>query len=212
MSDSTLIYFIRHGETASNVEGRFRGRADIPLSENGVRQSIALGESMRNIPLTAIYSSPLARSIQTAEKLACGRNLDVMPHPKFQNIDLGEWTDKPRSEIIEKYPAMWKRWITEPEDMSLPGGESVMDVQRRCGEGIRNIVQVHRGESIAVVSHRAVLKPLLADIIGIVKPFFWKLHLDTAGWTLVEYNPEIGFKLIHFNIVDHINELTVEAV
>ncbi|MGC9314383.1 MAG: histidine phosphatase family protein [bacterium] len=212
MSDSTLIYLIRHGETASNVEGRFRGRADIPLSENGVRQSIALGESMRNIALTAIYSSPLARSIQTAEKLAFGRNIDVMPHPKFQNIDLGEWTDRPRSEIMGKYPAMWKRWITEPEDMALPGGESVMDVQHRCGEGIRNLVQVHQGESIAVVSHRAVLKPLLADIIGIVKPFFWKLHLDTAGWTLVEYNPEIGFKLIHFNIVDHINELTVEAV
>ncbi|HDR90661.1 MAG TPA: histidine phosphatase family protein, partial [candidate division Zixibacteria bacterium] len=50
MSDSTLIYLIRHGETASNVEGRFRGRADIPLSENGIRQSLALGESLRNIP------------------------------------------------------------------------------------------------------------------------------------------------------------------
>lgn len=212
MSDTTLIYLIRHGETASNVEGKFRGRADIPLSENGIRQSRTLAKELRDVPFVAIYSSPLKRSIQTAEELSRGRKLDIVRHDKFQNIDLGEWTDRPRAEIEKEYPELWRRWITEPEEMTLPGGESVIDVQNRCREGIIETIEAHRGEKFAIVSHRAVLKPLIAAILEIKKPFFWKIHLDTAGYTVVKYNERNGFMLMHLNIVHHIENLSVEKV
>jgi broad specificity phosphatase PhoE len=211
MSGVATIYLIRHGETASNVEGRFRGRADIPLSENGFRQAEALGLAFRDIELSAIYSSPLIRAMQTAEAVAKGRKTPIIEHESFLNIDLGDWTGKPRAEIEAKYPELWQKWRTVPEDMVIPGGEGVMDVMRRSLDGLNALAAKHMGEKIAVVSHRAVLKPLIAGALGILKPFFWKLHLDTAGWSMLR-SSQGSFTLVHMNIINHIENVTVEVV
>lgn len=212
MSDSTLIYLIRHGETVSNVEGRFRGRANIPLSENGLRQSSDLAEELRDIPLDVIYSSPLTRSLQTADFIARTQGLEVIPNEKFHNIDLGEWTDRPKAEIQKTYPRLWQRWITEPEDMVLPGGESIIDVMHRSYKGLIEVIEAHKGKTVAIVSHRAVLKPLISAIIGICKPFFWKIHLDTAGYSVIKHSEPDGFIMIHLNLVHHILDLKTEKV
>jgi len=212
MTRIARIYLIRHGETASNVGGRFRGRANIPLSENGLIQAKSLANELRDVELSAIYSGPLSRAMETAKILAHGRNTEVIRRAEFQNIDLGKWTDRPKNEIAEEYPQMWQQWITEPENLVLPGGECVIDVRDRAFTGIMRLVGDHPDGSFAIVSHRAVLKPLIAAALGIEKPFFWKIHLDTAGYSLLEYNETRGFTLVHLNLTHYLDDYVVEKI
>lgn len=200
----TRIYLVRHGETASNVTQRFRGRADIPLNERGRKQIRLLADALNCVPFSAVYSSPLSRSMETAEAIALTRCLEVQPHPAFQNIDLGEWTDRPKSEIQEEYPELWKEWNDSPEGIQLPGGEKVSGVRERSFRGLERLCENHRGETFAIVSHRAVLKPLCAAILGMDAPYFWRLHLDTAGYSVFERGDK-GYILRHFNQTSHLN-------
>ncbi len=209
---STQIYLIRHGETASNAEGRFRGRADIRLNENGRKQSADLSRALRNHHFDAIYSSPLSRATETAGAIAADRDMKVVANPGFNNIDLGGWTDRPKADIQREYPVLWRQWITVPERMTIPGGEGILAVQERAYNALRELIERNAGGNFAIVSHRAVLKPLVAAMLGIPVPFFWKIHLDTAGFTIFEHDDSRGFTLFHFNVTHHLGKFVHEKV
>ncbi|HHS50535.1 MAG TPA: histidine phosphatase family protein, partial [candidate division Zixibacteria bacterium] len=186
-NSSTKIFLVRHGETASNVENRFRGRADIPLSENGFAQVHELADELRNVPFAAIYSSPLSRALQTAEAIAMKRSLGVVSHHGFNNLDIGDWTDRPKAEIQREYPELWERWTSAPERMQIPGGETIEAVRARAFNALQSLVEAHKGEAFAVVTHRAVLKPLMSAMLGIPEPFFWKFRITTASYSVFEH-------------------------
>jgi probable phosphoglycerate mutase len=212
MSESpTTIYLIRHGETAFNVDSRFRGRVDIPLSKDGFAQAQELAHALCYAPFAALYSSPLSRAIQTAEAISLSQCLDIVPHPKFNNIDLGDWTDRPKSEIESEYPELWREWISSPERMSIPNAETIESVRSRSTGALDRLVSLHRGQCFGIVSHRAVLKPLIASLLFMPEPYFWKLHLNTASFTVFEHTKETGYKLLHFNLTDHLSSYVEEV-
>ena len=208
----TRIYLVRHGETASNVEGLFRGRSDIPLNDNGLEQARDLADVFRKYPFDAVYSSPLSRAMETAKAIVANRPIAVVSIPDFNNIDLGEWTGRPKSEIEKEYPELWEQWITVPEELVIPGGEKIMSVRKRSFEALQKLTQKHMGGCFAVVSHRAVLKPLIAAILNMALPFFWRLHLDTASFTIFEHTEKRGYVLTCFNSTHHLKKYVIEKV
>ncbi|MCD6362520.1 MAG: histidine phosphatase family protein [Synergistetes bacterium] len=208
----TKIIFIRHGECEGNRVGLFRGRRDFPLNENGVKQAEALREELRKFGLSAVYSSPLSRALRTAQIIAEPHGLSPIVDESFTNISLGSWEGRPKADIEREYPKEWKTWITVPEDLSLPGAERVDDVKERAYKGLLRILPQHEGEIIAIVSHRAVLKPLFAAMFEVKKPYFWKFHFDTASYSIVEYRGERGFTLILLNETKHLTDFVVEEV
>ncbi len=203
------IYLIRHGETKGNREGYFRGRADFPLNENGRRQAEALAEALKNAGIKRIYTGPLSRAKETAEILSKKISAPVIVEEGFNNINLGPWEGKLKEEIREKYPQEFKLWITEPEKLRLPGAESVLDVRERAVKTLKRILGEVK-EDFAVVSHRAVLKPLIAGILDIGEPFFWKIHVDTASYSILKFNEERGFTLYLLNQTSHLENFVVE--
>ncbi|MCK5833925.1 histidine phosphatase family protein [bacterium] len=207
----TTVYLVRHGETVSNVEGRFRGRVEIPLNSDGIHQAHELADSLCNIPFSAIYSSPLPRAMQTAEPIALSRCTDIIPHPKFNNIDLGDWTNRLKSDIMAEYSELWETWITTPEHMQIPNAETIEQVRMRSFDAIKRLVDTHSGERFAVVTHRAVLKPLIAALLNIPEPYFWKLHLDTASYSIFRYSRIRGWTLINFNLTHHLSNCSEEV-
>ncbi len=209
MNRTTLI-FVRHGETAANRENIFRGRMDFPLNENGIEQAKCLADELLRFHIDTIYSSPLSRAAATAKPIAKAQKLDVVIEDGITNISLGEWEGVPHTEIAKKFPQEYHLWRTEPEKLNIPNGESLSDVQRRSVETIDRIVKKHRNSTVAIVSHRAVLKPLLAGLIGIGAPYFWKIHIDNAAYSIVHYTDLQGFMLYQSNFNRHLQNFVFE--
>jgi len=197
------IYLIRHGESVGNREDRFRGRHDFPLNENGIRQARALYQELSSVPFDAIYSSPLKRALTTAEILANKRPI-LSIDDGFTNISLGDWENRKKNEIRESFPELWELWTTEPEKLNFPGMETLVQVQKRSYKALQELLKKHPKGRIAVVSHRAVLKPLIAAVLNISEPYFWKVQIDTAAYSILESRPERGFTLTCLNFNKHL--------
>jgi probable phosphoglycerate mutase len=208
----TTIVIIRHGECAGNREGLFRGRCDFPLNETGIRQAEALAHELRDTGITRIFSSPLLRATETAGKIAETCGIEWETRSGFNNIALGQWEGRPKKEVEEDFPEEWRLWIEHPDRLHIPGGESLSDVQRRAFSNLEHLVHTFTGETFAVVSHRAVIKPLLAACLGMTEPSFWKLHVDTASYSLLVHEEKRGYCLTLLNQVRHLSEMTSEWV
>jgi broad specificity phosphatase PhoE len=203
------IYLIRHGECRGNREDLFRGRHDFPLNENGIKQAECLRDRLKKHNFQTIYTSPLKRSKQTAEILS-DNNIRIIEENDFTNISLGEWENTPKKIVRDKYPDSWQLWQTEPERLIFPGMETLAQVQDRSFKTLKKIIQNYSEGKIAVVTHRAVLKPLIAAILSIQQPYFWKIHVDTAAYSIVEYQPPRGFTLTLLNEHDHLQDFVRE--
>ncbi len=206
----TIIIIVRHGECKGNREGLFRGRSDFPLNEVGLYQARELAKEVTSLQPTKIFTSPLTRAMQTAEAIRRECNIEVEEREALNNIELGPWEGKSKEYIAQKYPDQWQVWLNEPEKLMVPGIESLDRVQQRAKRDLDNIVKQFSGETIIIVSHRAVLKPLVAACLGISKPYFWRIHLDTASYSILHFEKKHGFILVQLNQNKHLNEFISE--
>ena len=200
----TTIYLIRHGECKGNREGLFRGRYDFPLNEAGREQAKWLAEELKDVKFDAIFSSPLKRAWETAETLCKDRGIAPIAEQGFNNICLGSWEGKPKTQIAERFPKEFRLWRTEPEKLKMEGAETLEKGKARAVKALARITKERMGEGFAVVTHRAVIKPLIAGILGIPAPYFWKLHTETASYSIIEHTLERGYALTLFNQTRHL--------
>jgi len=210
--NGTLIILVRHGECEGNIKGMFRGRADFPLNERGLIQAQDLARELKNFPVKYIYSSPLYRARQTAEAIGQQCGVKVKIEESFNNIELGSWEGRFMKEIAEQYPEEWELWVYNPEKLRVKDMETLYDVQKRAKTCLDNLVSKHGGETLVVVSHRAVLKPLIAACLNVASPYFWKIHLDTASYSLLSHKKEREYCLIQLNQNKHLKEYVTEWV
>jgi len=209
--DKTVLVLIRHGETEMNVGNVFRGRLDIGLTDNGRAQANQLAEALRPFPLAAVYSSPLRRALATARTVAAVHDLAVKPDEDFHNICLGEWEGVPKETVRDRFPELWRQWVASPETVTIPGAETLAQMRVRIRRGLDRLLARHGGQTVAVVTHRSVLKVALAVILGLEKDFFWKFYLDNCSYSLVEHQAEPGYTIIRLNESGHLENPTVET-
>ncbi len=202
------LYLLRHGESEGNKAGKFRGRMDYPLTENGKIQAEAAGQYLKDIDFEAVYSSPMKRAMQTAEAVCSAAGIDYSISEYFNNIELGEWEGKEKALIRKTYPLEWQKWINDPESLSVNGMESIEDIKNRVREGIELIRESHSG-NVLIVSHRAVIKPLIAELLGIERPSFWRVHVFAAAVSVMEWREPTGWIMRHLNI-NHYIEHSIE--
>lgn len=183
----TSVYLIRHGQTAWNKEEIFRGRTNVPLDETGLKQADLAGEYFKRMEIHAIYSSPLARAWQTAEKIAEPRSMKVQPLEGVIDMSFGSWEGHPHQEIREMDPQTYRQWRDEPHLARLPGGETLDGVRLRAMAALEAVVQSNPNNTVIVVSHRVVNKVLICGILGIDNSHFWQIGQDTTAINLIQY-------------------------
>ncbi|MCU0236526.1 MAG: histidine phosphatase family protein [Acidobacteria bacterium] len=201
------IYLIRHGETQANREGVFRGRGEVPLSPQGLKQAEELRAHFADLKVQRVFSSPLRRAAATAAACFPGRAIELQE--LVNNLDLGGWSGRKKKEIAAEEPELWRRWLEEPERMSFPGGESLAAVKARA-RAFNRLLAAAGEERIAVVSHRSVIKCLLAEALGLGSRWFWKFHLDNASVTMLLHDPLRGFVLAKLNDTTHLSAYVFE--
>ncbi len=210
--ERTTILLARHGECRGNIEGLFRGRVDFPLNERGLRQAAELGTALRPFRPEAVVTSPLLRAKSTARAIAGACSIRVEEDEGFNNISLGIWEGQPKTEIAERYPGQWKIWLENPERLAVEGAESLDDVLRRSMAALDRGVAKYRGKTFAAVTHRTVIKPLLAGCLGIASPYFWKVHMDTGSYSILVHDDLHGYSLFSLNRTDHLSGFITEWV
>lgn len=205
----TTIYLIRHGECAGNKEKRIRGHMDFPLNETGITQANALAEALKDKGIEHIYSSPLVRAMKTSEILAGAVGCGYEASAGFNNICIGVWENRIKAELAREVPEMWHTWLTNPEELQIEGGESLDDVMERSLAELNRIIAERKGGTIAIVSHRGVLKPMAAGALGIARPRYWRLHFDTAAYSILTHDDMHGFCLMGLNYTEHLKGIPV---
>jgi len=210
--NGTLVILIRHGECEGNIKGIFRGRTDFPLNERGLIQAQDLARELKNFLIRHIYTSPLSRARQTAEVISHQCGIETKIEEGFNNIELGSWEGRYKKEIEEQYPKEWKLWVDNPEKLQVENMETLYEVQKRAKACLDNLVSQNNGETLAVVSHRAVLKPLIAACLNIASPYFWRIHLDTASYSLLSHKEGKGYCLVQLNQTKHLKEYVTEWI
>jgi len=181
------VYLVRHGQTAWNVGEIFRGRADIPLDETGKQEVHLAGEALKDETLHAIYSSPLSRSIETAENIAKFHDIPVTPFDAIIDISYGEWEGLENQEVKEKYPELHSLWHREPHKIKFPGGESLEEVRIRTMTGLEGLLLQHKDENFVLVAHRVPNKVICCALLGLDNSHFWRIQQDTASTNLFIY-------------------------
>ena len=194
-----LLLLIRHGENDFVKTGKLPGQsAGIHLNERGQKQAQALGEALKEVPIKAIYSSPLERAMETAEPIATSHQLEIIQEQHLMDADVGKWQGK--SLKVLRLTNAWKIVQNAPSRFQFPGGESFIDLQTRVANALENIIRKHNKPKhiIALVFHGDPIKLAISHFLGLPLDHFQRLSCDTGSITVL-YVSEMGANLIKLN-------------
>jgi broad specificity phosphatase PhoE len=185
---STQFLLIRHGNT--DAVGRYHaGRAaGLHLNDDGRQQVARLVRDLHGVELAAIVSSPLERTRQTADPIAADHGLEVQIDPAFIEIETGEWTGRTFAELAPTDE--WRRYNTARAITCPPGGELLVDVQRRAVDALLKWQARHASGKIAIVSHGDVIRSSLQYFLGMPIDYVLRFEISPASISIVEIGDE----------------------
>ncbi|MFI6534267.1 histidine phosphatase family protein [Nonomuraea sp. NPDC050547] len=202
---ATSLLLLRHGETPLSVERRFSGLGDAELTANGLAQAAAAAERLSREPyrLDVIVSSPLKRARQTAEAVAARAGLGVELDEDLRETDFGAWEGHTFTEIQRRWPEELAAWLAEPS-VAPPDGESFAEAARRVQRVRDRLVEQHLGKTVLVVSHVTPIKMLLRFALMAPPAALYRMHLDLACLSLVDYYADGNAVVKAFNDTAHL--------
>lgn len=191
-----MLVLVRHGRTATNVERRLVGRADVALDDVGRAQARAAGRALGAV--AELRASPLSRARETAELLGCG--LEIAIDDAFIELDYGELSGR---RVTDVDPDQWRALRSDPS-ARIPGGESLQDLHDRVEPALealfaRNGAGARRDDGdVVVVSHVGPVKAAVAWAIGADPTLATRLRLDNGSITRIEWGG-LGPILVSYN-------------
>jgi broad specificity phosphatase PhoE/ribonuclease HI len=206
VDSATRLLLVRHGETPMTEQGRYSGRGDVPLSEQGEQQAMAAGARVAGIAGTvaAVVSSPLLRCRRTAELIAAelgGPPVTVLP--ELIECDFGEWEGRTFGEVRAQWPNELTAWL-ESTSVAPPGGESCEAVAKRVRAGLATLRTAYPSSVVVVVSHVSPIKLILRDALAASDAFLHRLYLDPAGISTMDMWPDGGIAVRSVNETAHL--------
>ncbi len=182
----TRLFLLRHGETQANLEQRYQGQGESHLSELGIEESEALSDFLAKEDFSAIYSSTLSRSYETAKIIAKPHGLDVTKISGLIERDYGIWEDMKFDEIRRKYPALYGGWLIDPGKTLIPDAESLEEMQKRGVTTIESLIEKHSGKTFCVVGHGGLNRGVLFHYMHIDLNNFWRIRQDNTCINIIE--------------------------
>jgi probable phosphoglycerate mutase len=177
---TTHLLLIRHGENDWVGTDRLAGRTpNVHLNERGREQSLRLAQDVADLPVQAIYSSPLERCMETAQPVADALSLAVEVEEGVMEADFGDWQGESLKELA-KLPE-WKLVQYHPTGFRFPNGEHLRHMQARAVDALEALVVKHPDQLIAVFSHSDVIRVCMAHYLGVPLDLFQRIMIGTAS-------------------------------
>ena len=200
----TRLFLVRHGATSATQEDRFSGSSGAELSEEGRWQAARLGERLSHQNITAAYSSPLSRALDTARIIAEQCGLEPATRDGLREMGHGHWEGMKRRDVEEQFALEYAAWEADPFTFAPEGGESGLGVLARALPVIREIVTTHPGGRVLVVSHKATLRLVLSSLLAF-DPRGYRDRLDQspACLNVLDFRDPVRVRLMLFNDTSH---------
>ena len=186
---SLTLYFLRHGETVYSKTGAYCGEVDAELTPDGVRMAEAFADAYRSVAWTAVYVSPMKRTIAMAKPLCDALGLQMQLRPGLEEIHYGKWEDKTVDFVKQHYWDDYIRWLTETAWNPPTGGETSVEIASRALLVIAEIQQKHPSGNVLVVSHKATIRIVLCDLLGIdLGRYRDRIDMPAGSVTVVKFD------------------------
>ncbi|WP_433794043.1 bifunctional RNase H/acid phosphatase [Actinoplanes sp. CA-252034] len=206
LTDATRIILVRHGETPLTSQGRYSGRGDVPLTDEGEAQAMAAAGRVAGISrdIAAVLSSPLSRCTRTAQLIADeAGGLPVTIMDDLIECDFGQWEAKTFAEVQERWPEEMSAWLASTS-VAPPGGESFQAVAKRVRGALATVLSAYPGKVVVLVSHVSPIKLILRDALAAGDAFLHRLFLDAAGVSTMDVWPDGNIAVRSVNETAHL--------
>jgi ribonuclease H / adenosylcobalamin/alpha-ribazole phosphatase len=203
--EPTVTVLLRHGQTPMSVQKRYAGRSDVPLTDVGLQQAAAAAKRLTSAGLGAIVTSPLLRAAATAQEVAAATGLAVVTDDGFRETDFGAWEGLTFAEVQERWPAELAAWLADPE-VAPPGGESLADVSARVTAALGRVLAAREGQTVLIVSHVTPIKTLVAAALLAPPAALYRMHLDVAALSEIDWYADGPAVLRSFNDTGHLSD------
>jgi probable phosphoglycerate mutase len=210
MGSPTRLFLLRHGQTELSVDRRYSGRGDVPLTDLGLQQARAAAKRLAATgPITEegagfpVLTSPLERAASTARAVAETTGGEVLARDGLVETDFGQWEGLTFGEASERYAQLHRSWLGDPE-IAPPEGESLAVVFERVRAFQQDVLEQYAGRTALVVSHVTPIKSLLRLALDAGPSLFYRLHLDLASLSVVEFYPDGNASVRLVNDTSHL--------
>lgn len=193
------IFLVRHGETAENVQMRYIGTRDEPLTDTGMKQADQVAGALASFPIRAVYTSPLVRAVDTAGRIKNALCATLHVDERLREGSFGRWEGMRRDEVIKlgsPDAELLARWESDAS-CAPPGGESLESIQVRTISLVKELEGEMPGESVVLVSHVGPIKALLASALDIPLEATRRLFLDPCSISVVDWGKHSFLRLFN---------------
>ena len=208
---ATKLFLIRHGQSAGNAEGRFGGHSATPLSELGQEQARLTAKALAKESIGAIYSSDLLRAVQTAEPLAKMLGLEIVTSQALRERNVGVLEGLTFDESKEAHPEDYYALVNRNIHHVITEGESYRHLLNRISTELRDILQQHRGQRIAIFTHTGALCFMTLHLLGAIhrntKQTPW-IITSNCGINRFEIRGPRNVRVLALNDTRHLAEIT----
>ncbi|QNI74123.1 histidine phosphatase family protein [Synechococcus sp. NOUM97013] len=198
---SLRLLLVRHGLSSFNMERRIQGRDDLStLTTTGEEQARRTGQALADVPVTAVYSSPLKRAASTATGVLAERSDNLSPSfdDGLLEIDLEPWSGLTADERAERFPEEFATWKRQPEALELTRADGrrykpLQDLMQQAREFLDALIRKHPvdgNDTVLIVGHNAILRCLIVTLLGEPEQGFRRLRLDNASLSIFNLSPK----------------------
>ena len=209
----TTIIFVRHGQSTANLDRVFAGHTDVPLTELGYKQAQNTANFLKSYQISAIYSSDLMRSMQTAEPTGKMHNLPVIPDRELREIFAGEWEGRAYEELVEKFAQSFATWRFDCGRAHPEGGESTLELGERIYREVDRLIDLHRGECFVIFTHATPIRLMRAKWEGYPPEELKNVEFcANASVSIVEYDDNGNANVLLCGYDEHQGDIATRFV
>jgi len=177
------LILIRHGESNSNVQGKFSGFQDVDLTEKGIWQAKRLARRLEGVQVDAVYCSDLKRARHTSEIIFQDKRIEIKTNPNFRERNFGEWEGCTFEEVKSKYGYgdTFNLWLENTDEkIAIPQGESLVDSNNRVMNELNKVLEKHQSadkdKTIGIVCHGGTIRIILCNILNLELEHMWRIE------------------------------------
>ena len=207
----TTLIFVRHGQSVSNLETRFTGQGDTPLTALGREQAIRTANYLASYPIDVIYTSDLSRARDTARPTAEMHGLEVIPEPAFREIYAGDWEGHTYEELSALYGDAYETWKHDVGRAHPQNGERVTDLAARIYAATDRVLAANRGKCVTIFTHATPVRMMACKWFGYAVEDAGKLPFcGNASVSIAEYEDDGTCRLICYGYDRHQGDAATE--